>query len=63
MLENDILLTRYLDRIGPGIVEGDVAALDRLLDLGDNELWDLLSGKTEPADAQLKDLVREVRRR
>ncbi len=62
MLENDILLNRYLDRTGPGIAERDVAALDRLLDMGDNELWELLSGKTEPGDAQLQDLVKEVRR-
>jgi succinate dehydrogenase flavin-adding protein (antitoxin of CptAB toxin-antitoxin module) len=25
--------------------------LDRLLDLPDNELWDLIAGRAEPADA------------
>ena len=27
----------------------DVAALDRLLDLADGELWDLIAGRAEPA--------------
>jgi antitoxin CptB len=61
MLENDIILTRYLDAIGPAIAEPDVAALDHLLNLGDNELWDLLSGRTEPEDVKLQYLVRQLR--
>ena len=61
MLENDIILTRWLDSAGSAMPESDVAALDRLLDLADNELWDLLSGRTEPDDEQLQDLVRELR--
>ena len=39
----------------------DVAALDRLLDLADNELWDLLAGRAEPADATLRPLVSALR--
>ena len=61
MLENDIVLTRYLDRVGREMTEEDVAALDSLLDMGDNALWDLLSGKVEPDDHQLQTLVRELR--
>jgi antitoxin CptB len=52
MLENDLILTRFLD---------EVAALDRLLDLADNELWDLLSGRAEPEDATLRPLVALLR--
>ena len=51
MLENDLILTRFLDARGERIDENDVAALDRLLDLADNDLWDLLSGRAEPEDA------------
>jgi antitoxin CptB len=61
MLENDLILTRFLDARGEAISEGEVAALDRLLDLGDNELWDLVSGKAEPADASLRPLVAALR--
>ena len=38
-----------------------MAALDRLLDLPDNELWDLLAGRTEPDDAALAPIVAALR--
>jgi antitoxin CptB len=60
MLENDLILTRYLDAVGSGMPDADVVALDRLLDLPDNELWDLLSGRTE-ADDELQHLVQQLR--
>ena len=41
--------------------EADVAALDRLLDLADNDLWDLLSGRTEAADAAVQPLLQSLR--
>ena len=59
MLENDLLLTRFLDRRGAALSEDDVAALDRLLDLPDGELWDVLCGRTIAAPA-LQPLVDEV---
>ena len=61
MLENDLILTRFLDARGEAITEDEVAALDRLLDLTDNELWDLLSGRAEPADASMRPLVDSLR--
>ena len=61
MLENDLILTRFLDARGEAISEDEVAALDRLLDLTDNELWDLLSGRAEPADASVRPLVDSLR--
>jgi len=59
MLENDLLLTRFLERRGAALSEGDVAALDRLLDLPDGELWDVLCGRTIAAP-DLQPLVHEV---
>ena len=61
MLENDIILTRYLDRVGRAMGDDELAALDRLLELTDNALWDLLSGKSEPDDDRLQALVRQLR--
>jgi antitoxin CptB len=61
MLENDLILTRFLDARGDTIDEEEVAALDRLLDLADNELWDLLSGRAEPEDATLRPLLALLR--
>jgi antitoxin CptB len=61
MLENDLILTRFLDARGEAMSEDEVAALDRLLDLTDNELWDLLSGRAEPADAGVRPLLASLR--
>ena len=61
MLENDLILTRFLDRRGDAISPGEIAALDRLLELPDADLWDLLCGRA-CADAALAPLVAELRR-
>ena len=61
MLENDLILARFLDLRGEALTEGELAALDRLLELSDNELWDLLSGRQEPRDAAVKPLVEALR--
>ena len=61
MLENDLILTRFLDARGEALTEGELAALDRLLDLSDNDLWELLSGRQEPQDAAVKPLVDTLR--
>ncbi len=61
MLENDLILARFLDARGEAITAGEGAELARLLDLADGELWDLLSGRAEPADATLRPLVSALR--
>ncbi|MGE5143808.1 MAG: succinate dehydrogenase assembly factor 2 [Acidobacteriota bacterium] len=61
MLENDLILTRFLDVRGAGITDLEVVALDRLLSLSDNELWDLIAGRQEPADAAVKPLLDALR--
>ncbi|MCP5264519.1 MAG: succinate dehydrogenase assembly factor 2 [Burkholderiaceae bacterium] len=52
LLENDLILTRFLDRFEAGMSDEDVAGLDLLLDLPDNELLDLILGRT-PASGDL----------
>ncbi|MEP7181587.1 MAG: succinate dehydrogenase assembly factor 2 [Betaproteobacteria bacterium] len=61
LLENDLILTRFLDARGEELTEGELAALDRLLDLPDNELWDLLSGRAEPAGPGDEPILRALR--
>jgi succinate dehydrogenase flavin-adding protein (antitoxin of CptAB toxin-antitoxin module) len=60
MLENDLILARFLDARGATMTPAEVAALDRLLDLPDNDLWDLLSGRAEPRDPALEPLLRAL---
>jgi antitoxin CptB len=48
LLENDLILTRFLDAHEEDMTDEEVDALTRLLDLADNPLMDLLLGRTEP---------------
>ncbi|MDB5753884.1 MAG: succinate dehydrogenase assembly factor 2 [Massilia sp.] len=48
LLENDLILTRYLDAHEEVMRDDEVDALTRLLDLADNPLMDLLLARSEP---------------
>jgi len=61
MLENDLVLSRYLAACGQAMTEDDVAMLDRLLDLPDNELWDIIAGRVQPDDPSVAPLVAALR--
>jgi len=60
LLENDLILTRFLDAKGATLTEEQVAMLDTLLALTDHELWDLIAGRSEP-DESVRPLVDELR--
>jgi antitoxin CptB len=55
LLELDIVLERYL-RGHP-----DDPELSELLDLPDNDLWDIVAGRTDNYQPHLKDLVARLR--
>ena len=61
LLENDLILARFLDARGPALSGHEVAALDRLLDLDDNALWDLLAGRAETEDPGVRPLLAALR--
>lgn len=48
LLENDLIITRYLDAYEHQLTDQDVAALTQLFELGDNDLLDLLLARKEP---------------
>ena len=48
LLENDLILTRFLDAHEALLSDTEVDALTRLLDLADNPLMDLLLMRAEP---------------
>jgi len=62
MLENDLILARFLDARGSELGEQECAALDRLLDLTDNELWDALCGRADIADPAVRPVLAALRR-
>ena len=48
LLENDIMLTRFLDANEEAMTDEEVDAYTRLMDLTDNDLMDLLLARKEP---------------
>ena len=55
LLELDIVLERYLKA-------GELdPRLSELLDLPDNDLWDIVAGRSENYEAHLKDVVARLR--
>jgi antitoxin CptB len=47
LLENDLVLARFLQRHEDRLTDDEVAGLDELLDLGDNELLDLILSRRQ----------------
>ena len=48
LLENDLLLTRFLDQHEETLTDEEVEAFSILLELPDNELLNLLLARSEP---------------
>ncbi|VCU70319.1 hypothetical protein PIGHUM_02389 [Pigmentiphaga humi] len=65
LLENDLILTRFLDACESQLTDTDVAELTRLLELTDNELLDYLLARKEPegelATPAMQDLLTRLR--
>lgn len=48
LLENDLIVTRFLDKHEAQLTDVDVSALDHLFLMGDYELLELLLARSEP---------------
>lgn len=60
LLENDLILTRYLDAHQTDLTDVEVGALTQLFEISDNELLDLLLGRVEPEGALDRPAVKMV---
>jgi len=60
LLENDLLIERFFERQAGSISVEQARGLEALMDLADNELLDLLLGRTEPVGELERTEVREV---
>ena len=58
MLENDLVLARFLDRHGASLTDDDIENLDSLLDMTDVALWEVLAGRAEPEPALVAFVAR-----
>ena len=61
LLENDLVLERFLDLYGSRLSDKQVNAFGRLLDSGDKELWDLVVRRSVPGDPDLVEVVELLR--
>ena len=58
LLELDLVLLKFLDYQLKNLSSAEVAAFKRLLDYSDNDLWDLISGKTAPPDLEAAQIIK-----
>jgi antitoxin CptB len=61
LLELDLVLGAFVRNELERLPAAEVALFGRLLDAADNDLWDWVSARDEPADAELVGLVRRLR--
>ena len=61
LLELDLVFERFWMGEGARLTDAEAAALERLLVLPDNDLLDLVMGKSDAPDAALGALVEKLR--
>lgn len=57
LLELDLVLSKFLDKKYPGLSISQKTVFTTLLDHSDNDLWDLLSGKVDTSNPEIKKLI------
>jgi antitoxin CptB len=58
LLELDIVLQRFMDKHYQQLSETELQQLATLLDLSDNDLWDMITTRKEPENASLWPVLR-----
>ena len=61
LLELDLVLERFLRENSDGLTPVELELFRRLLAAPDNDLWDWISGRTDPYDPALTELVARLR--
>ena len=61
MLEMDLLFVDFVSHYLPSLNQAQIAALDQLLDLPDNELWNFVSGADDSVDAAALEVLTMLR--
>ena len=61
LLELDLVLERFLQREGRTLSDRDAAALGELLEQPDNDLWDLVIGRSDRVEARLRGILARLR--
>ena len=61
LLELDLVLDRFWKGAGSTLAGTDLQAMERLLELPDNDLLDLVMGRAEIADGPLSEMLGRLR--
>jgi antitoxin CptB len=61
LLELDIVFQRFWERIGDELDDATATQLERLLELEDHDLWDLVSGRASTEDPLMTSMVERLR--
>jgi antitoxin CptB len=61
LLELDLLLNSCLDNVYEQLTDGEKQRFISLLDMQDQEMYEMLTGKTSPNDKQLTELLERIR--
>jgi antitoxin CptB len=61
LLELDLVLERFLGGDAAALDDAALARFSELLELQDNDLWDIVNGRSERYDARLGDIVARLR--
>jgi antitoxin CptB len=57
LLELDLVLQRFL----PHVAEEDLASLNQILEFPDNDLWDIVIGRSDRYEPHLNEIVARLR--
>lgn len=61
LLENDLVLQRFWQKQPEALDDATAGTLERLLEMEDHDLWELLSGRRAAGDPALQDMVELLR--
>jgi antitoxin CptB len=61
LLELDLVLARFQEQVLPALSADELEGFKRLLQCSDNDLWDLIAGRLEPAPGLEARLVQRLR--
>ncbi|MGC2167416.1 MAG: succinate dehydrogenase assembly factor 2 [Gallionella sp.] len=61
LLELDIVLGRFIDMHYVTLNEIELKSFEELLDMPDNPLWDLVSGKADDITAEQRPILEKLR--
>ena len=57
VLELDLVFEKFL----PQVEAGDLTALNEILELPDNDLWDIVAGRSDDYPSHLSEIVTRLR--